>query len=161
MRKDQRGLNAMGRLNFRMWCRWWKSEDVDVPASPLCSGGCWVILSFTHAPVRVSRSGGTVSTSDNHKPDAEQHVFREEKIEPVVLLSLFPFFNNLLKSDNLISQCAFYHFHSLAETLNVLVLQQIKSCVGELIIIPSIYCSINRNTTVYCSWRWWETRYLF
>lgn len=39
-----------------------------VPAFVLCSGGCWVILSFTHALVRVSRSGGTVSMSEKqHK----------------------------------------------------------------------------------------------
>lgn len=69
---------------------------MDVRASLLWSGGCWVILSFTHALVRVRRSGGTVSISDNHKPDTEQYVFREEKIEPVLLLSPFPLFNNLL-----------------------------------------------------------------
>lgn len=32
-----------------------------VPAPALRRGGCWVIRSFTQEPVRVSRSGGTVS----------------------------------------------------------------------------------------------------
>lgn len=39
-------------------------ETAAVPALKLCSGGCWVILSFTHEPVRVSKSGGTVSVSE-------------------------------------------------------------------------------------------------
>lgn len=34
-----------------------------VPVLRLQSGGCWVILSFTQALVRVSRSGGTISMS--------------------------------------------------------------------------------------------------
>lgn len=116
MRKDQRGFNAVGELKFRMWRRWWKSENVDILASPLCSGGCWVILSFTHALVRVRRSGGTVSTSDNHKPDTEKYIFREGKnracgsafTNPPFLITFWISWNNLcLKSDNLISQCAF------------------------------------------------------
>lgn len=39
-------------------------EAAAVPALELCSGGCWVILSFTQEPVRVSKSGGTVSISE-------------------------------------------------------------------------------------------------
>lgn len=42
------------------------TEMVVVPEFELRSGGCWVILSFTHVLVRVSRSGGTVSMSDKH-----------------------------------------------------------------------------------------------
>lgn len=41
-----------------------RAEAAVVPARVLWRGGCWVILSFTHALVRVSRSGGTVSMSD-------------------------------------------------------------------------------------------------
>ncbi len=41
-----------------------QTEVVVLLVFKLCSGGCWVILSFTHALVRVSRSGGTVSMAD-------------------------------------------------------------------------------------------------
>lgn len=41
-----------------------ETEVVVLLVFKLCSGGCWVILSFTHALVRVSRSGGTVSMAD-------------------------------------------------------------------------------------------------
>lgn len=47
----------------------WRGESArgkwrGVPELVACSGGRWVILSLTQAQVRVSRSGGTVSTSD-------------------------------------------------------------------------------------------------
>lgn len=67
--------NKVGVFCFRdrMWSLWWRKvgqrlmEKLAVPEFKLCSGGCWVILSFTHALVRVSRSGGTVSMSDSNK----------------------------------------------------------------------------------------------
>ena len=49
-----------------------ETEMEVVPDLELWSGGCWVILSFTHALVRVSRSGGTVSMSDKqHMADID------------------------------------------------------------------------------------------
>lgn len=47
-------------------------ETAAVPALELCSGGCWVILSFTQEPVRVSKSGGTVSISERSGGVREQ-----------------------------------------------------------------------------------------
>lgn len=45
-----------------------------VPALKLQSGGCWVILSFTQALVRVSRSGGTISMSVNTESTTERRL---------------------------------------------------------------------------------------
>lgn len=61
LKKDQSPLGSASRVSAGC------DHVVAVPVLELCSGGCWVILSFTQEPVRVSRSGGTVSMSDTHK----------------------------------------------------------------------------------------------
>lgn len=57
--------NKRKKRNRLRWVQY--RETVVVPALELCSGGCWVILSFTQALVSVSKSGGTVSMSDKQQ----------------------------------------------------------------------------------------------
>lgn len=79
--KDQRGLEA----NIKKDQSAAESPDCvsgcddggrgrGVPALKLQSGGCWVILSFTQALVRVSRSGGTISRSVNTESTTERRL---------------------------------------------------------------------------------------
>lgn len=56
---------AQSQVGFQTWDVIMRrgQETAAAPALELRRGGCWVILSFMQEPVRVSRSGGTVSMS--------------------------------------------------------------------------------------------------
>lgn len=66
------------------------TEVAAVPAFELATGGCWVILSFTHELVRVSRSGGTVSMSENtHRKTLQSRGVKRRRLFPVSVTAYF------------------------------------------------------------------------